>query len=150
MSSKQDPGPSPSRAVFGFALYLACRCTFGIYLIWAFVPDYYLHECGLTIFPQKYWALALPVHLCVTLALFAFLIYPGLNMTLSPNWSSVHSYKDCYSLPSKDSSYRFYTDNLSPIPTVADLDIRDVCKTLFLNNFNEFERPRKINRSQHS
>lgn len=78
------PAPSPSRAIQGLFLYLGCRCAFIIYLIWVVVPDPWLKHVGLAFLPHKYWAVALPVLVCVLLAFTAFLIYPALGLIMTP------------------------------------------------------------------
>lgn len=50
--SEHTPAPTPSRGVYGFALYLTCVCSFGLYVIWAAVPDSVLHWFGITYYPQ--------------------------------------------------------------------------------------------------
>jgi phosphatidylinositol glycan class P protein len=79
------PAPTPSRAIYGLALYLGCRACFGLYIVWALVPDQWLKIIGLDFLPSKYWAITIPVLACVILAATAFLIYPGLGLIMTPN-----------------------------------------------------------------
>lgn len=58
-----------------------------LYILWASLSETVLSWVGLTYLPQRYWAVAIPVHFCVTLALFAFLFYPGLGLLSNPGLS---------------------------------------------------------------
>ncbi|XP_072159003.1 phosphatidylinositol N-acetylglucosaminyltransferase subunit P [Bemisia tabaci] len=122
---ESTPTPTPSRANYGFALYLASYSAFGIFLVWAIVPDSYLHALGLTYLPQKYWALALPIHLCNTLALFAFVFYPALNLMLVPDPNDMRVITDSYALKPRGAPKQ------GGIPSVSDIPISEVCKQLY-------------------
>lgn len=123
--TESTPAPTPSRANYGFALYLGCYTVFGVYLIWAFIPDDVLYSLGLTYWPQKYWAVAVPIHLLVTLALFTFCFYPSVNLTLIPHLNDVRILKDEYSLEQRE-------QHQQGIPAVSDLHISAICRNLYL------------------
>lgn len=119
------PSPSPSRAVYGFVMYLGSCSALGLYLMWAVMPDSVLHSLGLTYWPQKYWAVALPIYGCVLLALFAFLFYPGLNFTLVPPVDDLRNVTDSYSIPLNESL-------ITEVPPASDLSLSEVCQSLYL------------------
>jgi len=78
---EHSPAPTPSRAVYGFVLYLMSYSAMGLYLTWAVLPDHILAQMGLLEFlPQKYWAVALPIYLSVVFLCFVVVIYPSLGM----------------------------------------------------------------------
>ncbi|KAL0267494.1 UNVERIFIED_CONTAM: hypothetical protein PYX00_009746 [Menopon gallinae] len=139
--SEHTPSPTPSRGVMGFVLYLASTCSFALYLIWAFVPDSVLHLLGITYYPQKYWAIALPVYVLMGIALFAFFIYPGLNLLMVPPLDSVKTITDSYAVYKKVEVKGGITScrgageaaNVHGIPTASDIAISEVCRTLYLN-----------------
>jgi len=115
--------------VYGFVLYLASYTALILYLIWALVPDKYLHMMGLTYWPMKYWAVVLPMYGCMLLAVFAFLFYPGVNLMMVPPLDDLRTITDSHA--------RSVDDRLTApggIPPAADLDLADVCELLYLQN----------------
>merc|ERR1712137_119390 len=64
--SMRRPGPSVSRGIYGFVLYLASKLTFALFITWILVPqswiDYYHIDDFL---PSKYWILAFPTWLFI-------------------------------------------------------------------------------------
>ena len=42
------------------------RTTPVLFLLWAYLPESVLHAHGITYYPSKYWAVALPAWACVT------------------------------------------------------------------------------------
>ena len=81
---QHSPAPTPSRAVYGFVLWLLSHAALLLYLVWALLPDQYLHWAGLDFLPQKYWAIAVPVYISVLFFTFVFVIYPCLGMLSTP------------------------------------------------------------------
>ena len=54
------------RAVYGFVSYLLSSAALAAYLVWLLLPQEYLEATGLAeVFPQKYWAVAIPIYLGV-------------------------------------------------------------------------------------
>lgn len=127
--TQSTPAPTPSRANYGFALYLGASCGYALYLVWAVVPDQLLHSLGLTYWPQKYWAMAVPIHVLVCLTLFVTCIYPAINLMLVPpvNDSRIITDEFAISADSVNNSDR-------GIPAVSDLRISDVCRHLYLDS----------------
>nr|CAD7437640.1 unnamed protein product [Timema bartmani] len=129
---EHTPAPTPSRSVYGFVLYLSSYSALSVYLVWAFVPDNILHSIGLTYWPQKYWAVAIPIHLCVALALFAFLIYPSINLIMTPPLHDVRTITDAHAI-------NINGKNVPPggIPPVSDIPISEPKGTASLANVEE-------------
>lgn len=131
--SQSTPAPTPSRANYGFALYLGSYTIFGLYLVWALIPNSLLHSAGLTYWPQKYWALAVPIHLLVTLALFAFCFYPAINLTLVPSVNDSRIFTDEFAIKLETAK-----SVNKGIPAVCDLSLDEVCRNLYLGPSEQF------------
>ena len=96
--SEHSPAPTPSRAVYGFVMYLLSYSSLLLYLIWAMVPDYVLEWAGLDFLPQKYWAVAIPVYLSVLFFSFVLVIYPCLGMISTPAITDIRHVTDSHSV----------------------------------------------------
>ncbi|ORZ13081.1 PIG-P-domain-containing protein [Absidia repens] len=78
---------TPIYEYYGFVMYLASYVVFGLYAIWAYVPDHILHGMGITYYPNRYWALAIPVWI-MTLVWFTFIYYMTINLKNTPPFDS--------------------------------------------------------------
>lgn len=156
---EHTPAPTPARSLYGFFMYLFSKTILIIYCIWAFVPDEYLHSLNIYYYPQKYWATAVPIQCLVALTLFTFLIYPSINMCMNSDIDSINTITDQYSdfvvaqtvnqfkIPDtcvctkKENCTKhnyLVTDseiNENSVPQLHDLNIRHVCKKLYLNRY---------------
>ena len=56
----------PTYEYYGFALYLASSAAFLMYILWAYLPSPFLHQLGIHYYPNRWWALAVPAWLVVT------------------------------------------------------------------------------------
>ena len=56
-------GEEPStRAVYAFVSWIASISVYVIFLIWTLTPEDILHSLGITYYPNKHYALNLPVY----------------------------------------------------------------------------------------
>ncbi|XP_018329405.1 phosphatidylinositol N-acetylglucosaminyltransferase subunit P-like isoform X1 [Agrilus planipennis] len=97
---EHTPAPTPNRAVYGFAMYLSFKLLFILYLLWAVLPESLFHYIGITCLPQRYWAIAVPIFFLTVVAAFGFVIYPCLNLCMTPNIDDVvtvheKKFKEC-------------------------------------------------------
>ena len=56
----------PTYEYYGFGLYLASSAVFLMYVLWAYVPSPVLHQMGIHYYPNRWWALAVPAWLVVS------------------------------------------------------------------------------------
>jgi len=125
---EHSPAPTPSRAVYGFVMYLLSYSSLLLYLLWAFVPDSILETFGLDFLPQKYWAVAIPVYLSVLFFSFVFVIYPCMGMLITPSLSDIRNVTDSCSV------YKSGKQKDGSIPSSYDEHPVDLLKYLRANN----------------
>jgi len=123
--AEPSPSPSPERAGYGFVLYLSSWVCLALYLVWAYIPDKWLNDIGLTYWPQKYWAIAGPTYLCVAFV-FVVIFYLAINLTITPALCSWHTVTDEYAKLSK-------SDDLpeGAIHPIGDISITEVNNILY-------------------
>ncbi|KAJ3101772.1 hypothetical protein HDU97_001056 [Phlyctochytrium planicorne] len=90
---KRIPSNNPDRQYYGFVLYLSTFVAAAIYITWALVPDDMLEAIGITYYPQKYWAVAIPVWV-VGLIPFTLLMFTSVNLLNTPPLSSINTITD--------------------------------------------------------
>ncbi|XP_038061922.1 phosphatidylinositol N-acetylglucosaminyltransferase subunit P-like [Patiria miniata] len=123
-----NPSPTPERAIYGFVLYLSSIFGFALYCVWAFVPEKWLHSIGLTYWPQKYWALAIPTYISVGFV-FVLVFFVAFNLINAPSLDSVKTVTDAQTRPVDPDT----TLQPSAAPTVTDIPISEVNRRLYLN-----------------
>ncbi|KAK6176786.1 hypothetical protein SNE40_015019 [Patella caerulea] len=131
--AEHSPSPSPQRAFYGFVLYLVAHLSFVIYVIWAFLPEEWLHTIGFTYYPSRHWAVTVPIGLLVIFIL-AFPVYMGLSLYKTAHLTSLDTITDNYAIHT-DVKKNKVEDQITPI---ADLCISDVNRRLYLNQETQY------------
>jgi phosphatidylinositol glycan class P protein len=57
----------PTYEYYGFVLYLFSSLCFLTYLLWSYLPSPFLHALGIYYYPNRWWSLAIPSFLLMTL-----------------------------------------------------------------------------------
>jgi len=109
--------------VLGFVAWISSAVGFVLYLIWAYVPAQTLESFGVTYYPSKYWATALPLWFCLAL-IFSFVAYESLNLMLVEPKCSPHTITDGYAKPPRKAT-------CGGIAPLADLPLSEVCDLLY-------------------
>lgn len=124
-TTEKSPAPLPERAIHGFVIFLGSIVAFAVYVVWAVVPDAWLHSVGLTYLPQKYWAVAVPLYLIVCVGFVAIVLH-GLNIMSTAPLDSIHTVTDPYAWAQEEGE--------APeggVPLLRDLDISLVNRRLY-------------------
>ncbi|KAL2050285.1 hypothetical protein ABVK25_009393 [Lepraria finkii] len=57
----------PTYEYYGFVLYLLSSLVFLMYLLWSYLPSPFLHQLGIYYYPNRWWSLAIPSFLVMTI-----------------------------------------------------------------------------------
>ena len=98
-----------------------------VYLVWAYTPEDVLVRLGVTYYPDKYWALAVPCWICV-LVLYGAWMYEGVNMM------SVRNLDDPDLIAEENGfigSEADEPDLTGSVPSIRDTPIEEVNRVLF-------------------
>ncbi|KAL2271230.1 hypothetical protein VTJ83DRAFT_601 [Remersonia thermophila] len=71
----------PTYEYYGFVLYLFSSLSFLIYLLWSYLPSPFLHALGIYYYPNRWWSLAIPSFLVMTLV-YIYVALAGYNLEI--------------------------------------------------------------------
>eukprot|EP00850_Spirogloea_muscicola_P004672 SM000020S06022 [mRNA] locus=s20:440471:442331:- [translate_table: standard] len=121
-------GAKPAEA-YGFVCSIAVVVAYVLYILWAYLPDAYLHAAGVTYYPSRYWAIAIPSYVPVAL-LFAFMVYASLNhLSTHPPDSPYSIYDEHTRAPAKKLDPA--TSIKHSIAPLSDMPLTDVNDLLY-------------------
>ncbi|KAK5992807.1 Meiotically up-regulated gene 84 protein [Cladobotryum mycophilum] len=84
----------PTYEYYGFVLYLFSSLTFLTYLLWSYLPSPFLHALGIYYYPNRWWALAVPAFLVMTVC-YIYVALAAYNLEiLTEPMSSVETIVD--------------------------------------------------------
>ncbi|KAG9134942.1 hypothetical protein Leryth_001190 [Lithospermum erythrorhizon] len=127
-SSFGDHGPKPSE-VYGFVGSITTLVTTVIFMVWAYVPEYWLHSVGIFYYPSRYWALAVPAYIMVTIVL-ALGFYIGLNFMSTPPPTYFNTIYDEFTRESMSNDPSTAGDE-QPIEPISDIGIDQINSFMF-------------------
>jgi len=121
-------GAKPTE-VYGFVGAISTLVGFVVFLMWAYLPEPWLHTMGITYYPNRYWAMAVPAYVLVSIV-FVVAFYSSLNSMATPAPCSLNSLFDEYTRgPSSCAQVLRETDR--PIDAICDVPITTVNALLF-------------------
>ncbi|KAI8816842.1 PIG-P [Fimicolochytrium jonesii] len=124
---------SEKREYYGFVVYLGSFVAFASYLLWALCSDDLLHAFGVSYYPTRWWALALPVHFLGWIP-FILLMFTGINMWRTPALGSLDTVSDThanhFSVPLDPAKIAKLCGQDS-IPEIEDMPISFVNRLLY-------------------
>ncbi|KAL6651625.1 hypothetical protein ACP70R_010550 [Stipagrostis hirtigluma subsp. patula] len=123
----RDHGPKPSE-VYGFVGSITTVIATAVYLVWAYTPEPWLHSLGITYYPSKYWALAVPSFVIVAVAL-SMVIYMGLNFLATPPPTSFNTIFDENSR--ERMAFSSGVEAEKPIEPISDISIDQINNLMF-------------------
>ncbi|CAL4912506.1 unnamed protein product [Urochloa decumbens] len=123
----RDHGPKPSE-VYGFVGSITTVIATAVYLAWAYTPEPCLRSLGITYYPSKYWALAVPSFVIVAVAL-SMVIYMGLNFLATPHPTSFSTVFDESSRERMALSPAM--EDEMPIEPISDISIAQINNLIF-------------------
>ena len=123
--------PNPA-AVYGFVGWIGTITLFVLYLLWAYLPVELLHSLGVTYYPSRYWAVALPAYVCV-IVLFVFTTYNGFCLMVNPPLDSFSTFTDKHALdrPKDWGGANAEGTETNKLPPLFDIPIGEVNRLLY-------------------
>jgi phosphatidylinositol glycan class P protein len=111
-------------AAYAFVGWISSIVVYVIFLIWAFTPQSILHHYGITYYPSRYYAIALPAYFLVSVATI-LLFYIGFNLFNTFDPSDIRTTEDMHTIRSPNEFIRIinkggYHD--STVPDIGDID----------------------------
>jgi phosphatidylinositol glycan class P protein len=116
--------------VYGFAGSIGSLLAFAVYIFWAYLPESWRHALGITYYPSRYWAVAIPSYLMV-MVLFVLVLYMSLNFICTPLPDSLYALCDDHTRPSRILSTSSDGKEFPSIRPYSDIPIIEV-NTLLL------------------
>lgn len=121
-------GPKPTE-VYGFVGSITTIVAAGLFLVWAYVPEPWLHAVGLFYYPSRYWALAVPTYTIVAIVL-ALSFYIGLNFMSTPSSTSLNTMFDEFSREPSNCAPQVEEEE-RPIEPISDIEIHKINTLMF-------------------
>ncbi|KAL8804662.1 MAG: hypothetical protein Q9223_005722 [Gallowayella weberi] len=111
----------PTYEYYGFVLYLMSSLAFVVYLLWSYLPSPFLHQLGIHYYPNRWWSLAIPSFLVMTLVYIyvALASYNTEYLTLPMN-SIENIIDEAANIATVERQRRVKTNAAGPLGSVED------------------------------
>ncbi|KAG2285269.1 hypothetical protein Bca52824_044873 [Brassica carinata] len=128
--TSQVHGPKHSE-VYGFVGSISTVVATVIFLIWAYVPDKLLESIRIRYYPSRYWALATPTYLMMTLLLGLAFILVSTSPPLHTQPLSIPCLVNEYSRELGEFDPQMEEEDERPIDPTSDIDITSFSDVMF-------------------
>jgi len=112
--------------VCGFVGWTSTAVAYVLFLLWAYIPEETLQKVGVTYYPSKYWAIALPAWACVAVVT-AYLAYKSCNCLVVCSRHTLNAHTDDKARRPEDMLKQHHATS---IPPLMDLPIDKVSEAL--------------------
>eukprot|EP00823_Brevimastigomonas_motovehiculus_P003581 TRINITY_DN220_c0_g1_i1.p1 TRINITY_DN220_c0_g1~~TRINITY_DN220_c0_g1_i1.p1 ORF type:complete len:243 (+),score=58.18 TRINITY_DN220_c0_g1_i1:58-786(+) len=107
---------------YGFVLWVSTFVAYALFLLWSFMPNWMLESMGVTYYPSKYWAIALP-NLVWILLVVLILAYMAINLMNTNPLDSLFTVTDQFAHFMDKTEQRSLSVSDYSIPEVSDIPI---------------------------
>ncbi|EQC34734.1 hypothetical protein SDRG_07548 [Saprolegnia diclina VS20] len=114
--------------IYGFAGWIASIVVFACYLLWAYLPDSVLNQYGISYYPSRYWAVALPAMLCMSIFM-VLVIYVAINLLSTAPLDSYNTIRDKYTVTMADEDIQ--AQRSVNTPAFTDIPLTSINRVLF-------------------
>lgn len=127
-AGRLEKSPVPNiTEIYGFAIFSFTIISYGIFILWAFIPEEILHYLGVSYYPSKYWAIALPSYMIFS-GLLGLLGYVAMCLIKTPPLDSFSTFTDTHARKPRDRSQRKNLGGHGKVPAVSDLPLSVINK----------------------
>ena len=119
--------------VYGFVGWLMSGLALIIFLLWAIMPEHVWDDFGVTYYPSRYWALAIPAYVVMSY-FFMCAVHVGIGLMRTPPLGSAKLISDQYTREARDFSRlaRSVEANVGT-PEIYDIPITVTNRLLYSN-----------------
>lgn len=118
-------------AVYAFVAWISTVFAYGIFVFWATMPAAVLHKMGITYYPSRYYAIALPAYALVFWILLIF-SYIGWNMFHTYDVEDMRTVEDGQGRVAPNHLVRSNSNKRGVcVPDIGDMEPSAVSVTLF-------------------
>jgi phosphatidylinositol glycan class P protein len=107
-------------SVYAFVGWIGSILVYIVFLVWAFAPESLMHGIGITYYPSRYYAVALPAYIMVTMVVVG-VFYVGINMFHTFEPEDLRTVEDRYTRTAPSQYLKFKNKGAS-LPDIGDLD----------------------------
>lgn len=116
-------------SVRAFVGWISTIIAYLVFLIWVFTPEALLHSYGITYYPSRYYAIALPSYAMVSFVT-VIVVYISINMTATLDPDDINTVEDSQTIRCSNEFVRFSIKNEFCVPDIGDMDPSSVSNLL--------------------